>query len=261
MHKSNPFVISFAQGMICVLQISTRSEDFIIDALELRDDLYVLNEVFTNPKIVKVFHGSYSDITSLQRDLSLYVVKLFDTAIAFKKVNELSALPSLKELVRTHCNVSIEKSTRLSDWRVRPLTEKQQLYARQDTHYLLYLYDKVRTDPNYVSASRSVFDECRELSKLLYRKPDPIHPEKIYTRSGKSLKKDQYRVFFDLFMWREEVARTEDESRCYILSNDLLFNIAAAMPKNEKELLDCCASKHVPRTLRRHKLDILRIVS
>jgi len=36
------------------MQISTRNEDFIIDALELRTDLHILNEVFTDPKIVKV---------------------------------------------------------------------------------------------------------------------------------------------------------------------------------------------------------------
>ena len=36
------------------MQISTRDEDFIIDTLKLRDELHVLNEVFTDPKILKV---------------------------------------------------------------------------------------------------------------------------------------------------------------------------------------------------------------
>lgn len=36
------------------MQISTRDEDFIIDTLELRSELYILNEAFTDPAIVKV---------------------------------------------------------------------------------------------------------------------------------------------------------------------------------------------------------------
>lgn len=36
------------------MQISTRDEDFIIDTLELRSEMYILNESFTNPNIVKV---------------------------------------------------------------------------------------------------------------------------------------------------------------------------------------------------------------
>lgn len=36
------------------MQISTREEDFIIDTLELRSELYILNEAFTDPRIVKV---------------------------------------------------------------------------------------------------------------------------------------------------------------------------------------------------------------
>lgn len=41
-------------GITCLMQISTVNDDYIIDTLKLRDDLHVLNEVFTNPKIVKV---------------------------------------------------------------------------------------------------------------------------------------------------------------------------------------------------------------
>lgn len=44
---------SFA-GFVCLMQISTSAEDFIIDTLELREELEDLNEVFTDPCIVKV---------------------------------------------------------------------------------------------------------------------------------------------------------------------------------------------------------------
>ncbi len=42
------------QGFTCLMQISSRTEDFLIDTLTLRDELFILNNVFTNPKVVKV---------------------------------------------------------------------------------------------------------------------------------------------------------------------------------------------------------------
>lgn len=36
------------------MQISTRNADYIIDTLELRDKMQVLNEIFTDPAVVKV---------------------------------------------------------------------------------------------------------------------------------------------------------------------------------------------------------------
>lgn len=71
-------------GFLCLMQISTREEDFVVDVIALRDEMEVLNEVFTDPKIVKVFHGAESDIVWLQQDFNLYVVNLFDTYHASK---------------------------------------------------------------------------------------------------------------------------------------------------------------------------------
>ena len=36
------------------MQLSTRSQDFLIDTLKLRHELHVLNDVFTDPNVVKV---------------------------------------------------------------------------------------------------------------------------------------------------------------------------------------------------------------
>lgn len=41
-------------GFLCLMQISTRTKDYIIDTLLLREELEVLNEVFTDSSIVKV---------------------------------------------------------------------------------------------------------------------------------------------------------------------------------------------------------------
>lgn len=77
------------RGIVCLMQISTRNQDFIVDTLALHDELEVLNDVFADPSILKVFHGAESDIKWLQRDFNLYVVNLFDTYHASVELSEL----------------------------------------------------------------------------------------------------------------------------------------------------------------------------
>lgn len=104
-------------GITCLMQISTRDKDYLVDTLVLRDKLAVLNEVFTKPTIVKVFHGADMDIQWLQRDLSLYIVNLFDTHQAAKQL-EYSGL-SLAYLLNRFCDVQPNKHFQLADWRIR----------------------------------------------------------------------------------------------------------------------------------------------
>ena len=37
-----------------------------------------------------------------------------------------------------------DKRYQLADWRIRPLPQEMLLYARMDTHYLLYMYDHLK---------------------------------------------------------------------------------------------------------------------
>lgn len=41
-------------GFTCLMQVSTREKDWIVDTLQLRSELQILNDVFADPSIVKV---------------------------------------------------------------------------------------------------------------------------------------------------------------------------------------------------------------
>ncbi|CAA7266028.1 unnamed protein product [Cyclocybe aegerita] len=142
-------------GFLCLMQISDREEDWVVDLLAVRDEVDALNEVFTDPAIVKVFHGADSDIVWLQQDFNLYVVNLFDTFHASK----LLEFPrhGLANLLEMYCDFIPDKRYQLADWRMRPLPEDMLLYARSDTHFLLFIYDNLRNAllDRSKSASRS----------------------------------------------------------------------------------------------------------
>jgi exosome complex exonuclease RRP6 len=75
--------------------------------------------VFTDSKIVKVFHGANMDIEWLQKDFGVYVVNLFDTFHASRFLKLPNA--SLAYLLKEFCKVNANKEYQRADWRTRPL--------------------------------------------------------------------------------------------------------------------------------------------
>ncbi|MGH0147042.1 UNVERIFIED_CONTAM: hypothetical protein FKN15_060862 [Acipenser sinensis] len=204
-------------GLTCLMQISTRDEDFIIDTLELRSEMYILNETFTDPSIVKVFHGADSDIEWLQRDFGLYVVNLFDTHQAARLLN--LGRNSLEHLMKLFCSVEADKQYQLADWRIRPLPEEMLNYARDDTHYLLYIYDKMRAElyekGNALPALLQVaWQKSKDVCLKKYIKPiftDDSYQD-LYRKQKKPLDTQQLTAFRLLYAWRDQISRQEDES-------------------------------------------------
>ncbi|XP_075917279.1 exosome complex component 10-like isoform X2 [Petromyzon marinus] len=250
-------------GITCLMQISTREEDFIIDTLMLRDDLHILNEAFTNPKIVKVFHGADSDIEWLQRDLGLYVVGLFDTHPAARSLG--LARNSLAHLLMHYCSLSTDKQYQLADWRIRPLLPDMLHYARADTHYLLYVYDRVRADlltkalgrPNLLQL---VWDQSRTVALKRYHKP--VFTEDSYLellhKHKQPLDVQQSSAARLLYAWRDRTARAEDESTGYVLPNHMLMKIAEEMPRELQGVLACC--NPVPPLVRQNANELWQLV-
>lgn len=236
-------------GIVCLMQISTRNKDWIVDTLKpWREELQILNEVFADPAILKVLHGSSMDIIWLQRDFGLYIVGLFDTyhasvALGYQK-------KSLKFLLEKFIGLQAEKKYQMADWRVRPLLPAMFDYARSDTHYLLYIFDHLRNELLQNSTETDdlmnyVLEQSRR--EALQRYERPIYNAttgegnggwlNILTRSSVLFSKEQFSVFRAVHQWRDQTARAEDEGVQYVLSNQALFKVAYTMPIDQASLL------------------------
>ncbi|XP_018374950.1 PREDICTED: exosome component 10 [Trachymyrmex cornetzi] len=251
------------QGITCLMQISTIQTDYLIDTLSLRSELHQLNEIFTKPSILKIFHGADMDILWLQRDLSLYVVNMFDTHQAAKQLN----LPylSLAYLLNKYCGIDPNKHFQLADWRIRPLPLELMKYAREDTHYLLYVKDMLKnelidTANGKSNVLKAVYDQSAEICKRTYVKP--IWTEEscmnMYRKSQKSFNNKQIYALMELHRWRDLTARQEDDSIGYILPNHMLLNIAETLPREMQGILACC--NPIPPLVRQNLLKIHKIV-
>ncbi|CDI74392.1 exosome component 10, putative [Eimeria praecox] len=278
------------KGFVCLLQLSTCSsvgaaKDFFIDPFSLFAYLPALNELTANPKILKVLHGSASDVIWLQRDFSVYLVNVFDTAVAARTL----AVPggaSLANLLSFYLKKQKDKKMQLADWRIRPLTEAMKTYGRSDTHYLPYIYQCMQnqilarddqtgmynlgsTTPEELgaptasgrSAMLSVLERSRDICLSTYTE-GPFDEEKEATqllkRNNTALAPLSFAVLKGLLSWRDSVARKRDVSPHAVLANACILLLAQRRPLNHVQLRH--AIRPTPPALNRYGAEILRAI-
>lgn len=248
-------------GFLCLMQISTRDEDFVIDAIKLRKELRddKLGGVMADPSVIKVFHGADSDIVWLQQDFDIYVVGLFDTYHATKVLHFVQH--SLASLLKLYCDYEADKRYQMADWRIRPVPDAMMQYARSDTHFLLYIYDKLRNallersngsqdlirevllrsastatklheSSGYDFAAGYGVSGWRSMLKKRFGTKSSAASKELYGSAGDMavwgsglIAHQRERVFKRLHQWRELVARREDESTVFVMYPSVMWQI------------------------------------
>ena len=132
----------------------------------------------------------------------------------------------------------------MADWRARPLSEEMMMYARSDTHFLLYVYDRLRNalleessrppspvegvDVDMTSQRRNPQEAMRQ---VLERSGDTalrMYEREVYdSETGRgagwanaarkhlfqgTINEEVGAVFKAVHQWRDQVAREKDES-------------------------------------------------
>jgi exosome complex exonuclease RRP6 len=264
------------QGFVCLIQLSTRSEDIIIDALKLRAHVGpALAPVFADPRIVKVLHGADGDVTWLQRDFGVFLVNMFDTGQAARVLGH--AGHGLGALLERAAGFAADKRWQLADWRLRPLAEQALHYARADTHFLLRCYDALRRELAAAAAGPDglagiapglrvalppggpggplglVLERSRHLCLLQYEREQhaPDSFAAVLDRLGSPLAADAgVAAFAALHAWRDGVARAEDESTGFVLPRAALLRLARELPVTAGDVARC-AGRGAPVAARR----------
>ena len=223
---------SFA-GLVCLMQISIRLDgavhNFLVDTLALHDCVNEhLAAHFSNPALVKIMHGADHDVQWLQRDFGIYIVNLFDTGRAARALQFPSA--GYAYLLHKYVLIQADKSHQLADWRQRPLPETMQQYAIQDTHYLLDIYDCLRSELHEHSdvSAEGVLDTSRKVCLIRYT-PEPFDPEGFRKLiRNREMTEAQQAALHLLWDWRDQTARDHDESTSYVCTNGQLVRLATA---------------------------------
>ncbi len=241
---------------VCLIQISVPGADYIVDPLAGLD-LSPLGEVFADPGVQKVFHAAEQDIAGLKRDFGFQFANLFDTMRAARILGWPRA--GLADLLREYFGVHTDKRYQRYNWGQRPLSLDALQYAAWDTRYLLPLRDRQMRE---LERTGRVRQAAESFARLAQTPPAGPHygPDAFWrVRAVHSLNDRERAVLWQLYLWRDELARLQDRPPFRVISDEILVRLARAHPRTLAEL---AALGRFPRHwLRRYGPAILEAIA
>jgi ribonuclease D len=207
---------------VCLIQISTAAGDRLVDSLA-GINLGPLLEALSGHELI--MHGADYDVRLLLKHQSFVPSSIFDTMLAARFLGEREF--GLGTLVLKHLGVKLEKGPQKANWAMRPLTGRMEQYARNDTHYLKPLEEKLK--PELESKGRLAW-HAEACARLIQESTQPrmVDMEMIWRIKGSHLLgRPALAVLRELWHWRESEAVQSNRPPYFVLSHEAMVRIAA----------------------------------
>ena len=218
---------------LCLVQIADEHEAAAIDTLAKGIDITPLLNLFTNPRILKIFHAARQDLEIFYRLMGRLPSPIFDTQIA-AMVCGFGDSAGYDTLVRKLTDETIDKSSRFTDWALRPLSQRQINYALGDVTHLRQVYIKLNEMLGQ-NNRHNWMDE--ELSILRDTKNYTFEPEDAWRRIKYRAPKPRFlAILKEVAAWREIEAQNKDIPRNRIVRDESLIEISHHAPKTINDL-------------------------
>ncbi len=124
---------------LCLVQLASPSTTFLIDALAL-EDLGDLAHLLRSPSVSKVIHNASFEKRILGKS-GIVIEPIYDTLVASRTLRGTTVLGghSLASVCERELGLLLDKSEQTSNWRKRPLSDRQLDYAALDAEVLIDL--------------------------------------------------------------------------------------------------------------------------
>lgn len=221
------------RGRTCLIQLSTRTQDFIVDPL-LINDIHVLGEIFASPKIEKIVHAAEYDSICLKRDFDFDVVNVFDTMAAARVCGYPRV--GLSAVLENVLGIEHDKRHQTDDWGKRPLPDGYIKYAQMDTHYLIEVRDCLYEELQDLGRIEEAYEFFEDVMTFEV-KPHEFDPEGFWdVGNPQSLTRRQMAILREIYVLRDRLAQDHDYPTHRLIGNKALVTIVQELPEHRNEL-------------------------
>ena len=213
---------------LCLIQIASEDTLACIDPLAI-PDLKPFLDWLKQPQRLKVLHAAFQDMEIFHHLGDGEVpVPLFDTQVAAAVLGMGDQL-GYARLVEALLGLSLDKSQSRTDWSRRPLTRAQLEYAIDDVRHLRDAYKLLRTQLETLGRTKWLE---KPFQKLADSATYTVDPQTVWERVKglQVLKPQQLAILRELAAWREQRALLKDLPRRWILSDEILLDMARMQP-------------------------------
>jgi len=218
---------------LCLIQMASPDTTALVDPLAPGIDLQPFFDLMADEKVVKVFHAARQDIEIVFHLGRLIPHPVFDTQVA-AMVCGFGDSVSYEQIVQKVTGAQIDKSSRFTDWRARPLSEKQLAYALADVTHLVDVYLHLKAELEREGRAHWLNEE---MAILTDRETYDPHPEDAWKRLKLRLRKPiELAIVQHVAAWREREARERNVPRRRVIKDEVITEIAQQQPKDEASL-------------------------
>jgi len=164
---------------LCLVQLGIGEHQYCIDVLAI-DDLSLLVELFSDEKILKLFHAARQDMEVIYQTFNVLPKPIFDTQLASAFCGG-DMQQGYGAMVQERTGVELAKTQSRTDWTRRPLSAEQIEYAGDDVAHLEELYrqtHKLLEENQRLDWYHNEIESYYELDKYI------IDPTLAYKRFG-----------------------------------------------------------------------------
>ncbi|MDA0998427.1 MAG: ribonuclease D [Proteobacteria bacterium] len=218
---------------LCLVQVGASEGARAIDTLASGIDLSPLFDVMADRDILKVFHAARQDLEIFLHLSGQLPAPIFDTQVA-AMVCGFGDSVGYENLISKLVKAKIDKGSRFTDWKLRPLSERQLDYALADVIHLRPAYEILAGKLELSGRQAWVREEMAILedpATYVVEPAEAYHRIKVRGASGKMLS-----VLREVGAWRELEARRRDLPRNRVLRDEALLEIAHRMPHTVDDL-------------------------
>ena len=229
---------------LCLIQVGTGDQVACIDCLADLD-LAPLHERLFAPGFTWVLHSARQDLEVVFRLAGRMPPRLIDTQVAAA----LTGYPpqaGLEQLLKRTLGVELGESFARTDWSRRPLPGAALSYALDDVRHLLAAWSQLEAE--LVRLGRREW--LREESERMLAEHPVADATAVWARlkGAHGLPFASQCAALALVRWRETAAQRSDRPRRWLLADDALLAIAAALPRDANALGSLAESKFIMRS-------------
>jgi ribonuclease D len=214
---------------VCLIQISTSVGDRLVDPLaQIKID--PLLDALSGHQLI--MHAADYDMRLLYKHHAFTPGAIFDTMLAARLLGIREF--GLSALVEKILGVKLDKGPQKADWARRPLTERMETYARNDTHYLRKLANHLTrdlTDKHRLDWHREwcvrLISECARPAVDDFDTVWRLKGSHILNRAGLA-------VLRELWQWREDEAIKANRPPFFILAHEKMVAFAEAAAAHQE---------------------------
>jgi len=213
---------------VCLIQISTADGDRLLDPLA-DIDINPFLDALAGRELI--FHAADYDLRLLRKHHEFTPTLIFDTMLAARLLGERQF--GLSSLVEKFLGVKLDKGSQKADWSRRPLTERMEIYARNDTHYLKPLEEKLGAELRAKGRLAWHQESCARLIVECSR-PVVVDEDDVWRIKGSTfLERPALAILRELWHWREREAVAANRPPFFVLAHEKLVEISVAVSHNK----------------------------